>query len=131
MINYLISNNYIEIIENPKQPMWTTLKITDIGESFISSGESIKYSFVEENIRQRIPPYDHELYNQLREMRKILAEERKIPDYRVCGNNILLKLARYKPSKPDSMLKINGIGEKFMENYSRYFLNQIIKYKSR
>lgn len=131
LINYLVHNGYLEVIENVKRPELTTLQITDNGDRFISTGESINPFLVEENIIKRIPPYDEVLYQELRGLRKMLAEENNIPLYQVCGNNILLKLARHQPTDPNSMSKIRGIGRVFMEKYSNYFLNQIIAYKQR
>lgn len=131
MIKFLIENDLLENVESAKNSDWTVLQITDKGVNFISNAETINPFLTEEMIAKRIPPYDEVLYKELRELRKNISEKNNIPLQNICGNNILLKLARHQPSNPNSMRKIRGIGRIFMENYGSYFLNHIISYKQK
>lgn len=129
MINNLISLGYLNGKKNPKNPDWVILELSTSGKNFITSGNTIETQWVEKKIKKPIPPYDKELYSELRELRENLALERNIPLYTVCGNNILLELAHNMPSDPDSMIKISGIGKGFMTNYGEIFLKKIIEHK--
>lgn len=47
----------------------------------------------------------------------------------ICNNDILLEIARRKPTTLEELSSISGIGKVFIEKYGNYFVNEIIKYK--
>jgi ATP-dependent DNA helicase RecQ len=72
-----------------------------------------------------IGPYDEELFERLRTLRKSLADEANVPPYVVFGDNSLLLMARDKPTEVDEFLAISGVGQAKLERYGDEFMNAI------
>ena len=74
---------------------------------------------------EAIGPYDEALFEQLRALRKRLADEAGVPPYVVFGDNALLLMARDKPTKPEDFLRVSGVGQAKLERYGDAFMNAI------
>jgi ATP-dependent DNA helicase RecQ len=72
-------------------------------------------------------PQDEEeaLYLELKALRKRLADERNIPAYLVFSDATLQHMARFRPSTPEHLLAISGVGPKKLDTYGEYFLELI------
>jgi len=70
--------------------------------------------------------YDKELFEKLRLKRAEVAKELNVPAYIIFGDKTLKYLASEKPDDKESMLEINGIGEKKYDSFGEDFL-EIIK----
>ena len=103
------------------------LLITDKGMEFLSSPRYLNTILFNNQSRQ-ISPEDKILFNGLRDLRKDISITRNVPAYIICGNDVLLNMAREKPLNKDSLLSIKGVGEKFLENYGEAFLDLIGEY---
>ena len=75
--------------------------------------------------------YDHELFEQLRTLRKQLADEQDIPPYIVFSDRSLRDMAALLPKDDETMLEVSGVGEVKLERYGRTFLDWIKKYCQR
>ncbi|MBQ6619972.1 MAG: DNA helicase RecQ [Thermoguttaceae bacterium] len=73
-------------------------------------------------------PSDHNLFEELRQLRLRLAQRRHIPPYQVFTDKTLLELAARRPTNSDEMLGITGVGQKKMETYGEAFLELINRY---
>jgi len=71
---------------------------------------------------------DETLFEQLRQLRKRLADERGVPPYIVFSDVALRQMARDYPSKPVEFLRISGVGQKKLEEYGEIFLGEIASY---
>lgn len=69
-----------------------------------------------------------ELFETLRQLRMEIATERGVPPYVIFGDVTLRELAKYRPTKPDEMLKIYGIGTQKLKQFGRLFADQISDY---
>ncbi len=69
--------------------------------------------------------YDEELFEELRQKRAEIANEKGVPAYIIFGDKTLKHLANLKPFDKDSMLEVNGIGEKKFEQFGEEFLEVI------
>ena len=65
---------------------------------------------------------DSDLFDVLREVRLHLARERGVPPYVIFHDGVLRELARARPSTPDRMRRISGVGEAKMRDFSERFL---------
>jgi ATP-dependent DNA helicase RecQ len=74
--------------------------------------------------------YDHELFDQLRELRKQIADEQGIPPYVVFSDRTLRDMASIFPENNEAMLSVSGVGEVKLDRYGRQFLNLINRYRS-
>ena len=73
--------------------------------------------------------YDKELFEELRKVRFELSQDLGVAPYMIFGDKTLKLLSKYKPEDKDSMLEINGIGEKKFNSFGEKFLNAIYKFK--
>ena len=69
--------------------------------------------------------YDEELFESLRQKRAEIASEKGVPAYIIFGDKTLKHLANEKPFDKNSMLKVNGVGEKKFEQFGEEFLSVI------
>ena len=74
---------------------------------------------------------DNQLFDQLRTLRKRLADEQNIPPYMVFSDKTLAELSILKPSTRDEMLAVSGIGEVKLERYAEAFFEVIAKFTGR
>ena len=65
----------------------------------------------------------------LREKRATIAEDMGVPAYIIFNDKTLKYLASEKPDDKESMLEINGIGEKKYNSFGEEFLKIIKIYK--
>ena len=63
-----------------------------------------------------------ELFLELKELRKQLADARDVPAYVIFTDFTLLELARERPTTKEAMLQISGVGRKKLEQYGDAFL---------
>ena len=68
---------------------------------------------------------DRDLFEELRELRKQLAEEKQVPAYIVFGDSALRDMARRRPSTQEGFLDTHGVGHKKWADYGEQFLQCI------
>ncbi len=71
---------------------------------------------------------DEILFEKLRTLRKLLADERKVPAYIIFGDNTLRALAREYPQSLSDLEGIPGIGEKKRAEFGEVFTATIAGY---
>jgi len=72
-----------------------------------------------------VADYDDDLFQALRALRRRLAEAQGVPPYVVFGDATLYAMAAAKPSTPEQMLEITGVGETKLQRYGEDFLLEI------
>ena len=73
---------------------------------------------------------DAELFEQLRVLRRELADERQVPAYVVCNDATLRGLCRRRPHTKDELLEVTGIGERKAEEYGEVLLGAIATFEA-
>jgi ATP-dependent DNA helicase RecQ len=73
-------------------------------------------------------PYDEELFDELRRLRKELADAEGKPPYIVFGDATLVQMAREKPLSEEDLLGITGVGQSKLAKYGGDFLAAIAEY---
>jgi len=68
---------------------------------------------------------DRGLFDRLRTLRRIVAEERELPAFVVFGDATLRDLARIRPTTLQSMGRIPGIGERKLNELGERFITEI------
>ena len=68
---------------------------------------------------------DEELFDRLRELRRLLAAEQNVPAYVVFADAALADMATGKPSTEDEFLKVSGVGAVKLQRYGEAFLSEI------
>ncbi len=69
-----------------------------------------------------------ELFEQLRTLRKQLADEQNVPPYVIFTDTTLEDMARQKPTTPDALRNVSGVGERKLQLFGRQFLATITGY---
>ena len=71
---------------------------------------------------------DEALFEELRSLRKQLADAQGVPPYIVFGDATLVQMAREKPMDTPELLAITGVGQHKLEKYGLDFLDAIAAY---
>ncbi|SHE75855.1 ATP-dependent DNA helicase RecQ [Fodinibius roseus] len=72
--------------------------------------------------------YERDLFEQLREKRKEMADQQGIPPYVIFPDTTLMEMAYYFPRDEDDLLAIYGVGSVKQKKYGKDFLKLIGKY---
>ncbi len=72
--------------------------------------------------------YDRDLFEQLRLLRKELADEKGIPPFVVFGDLALRQMALYLPQSEENFSKIGGVGDAKLKQYGKIFTGVIQTY---
>ncbi len=75
--------------------------------------------------------YDQELFNQLRGLRKQIADRDGVPPYVVFGDASLAEMAATLPTDKEAFLQINGVGQAKLQRYGHEFMEEIIGFMCR
>jgi len=68
---------------------------------------------------------DQDLWEALRERRKVLADENNVPPYVIFHDKTLVQIAATKPQTSEAFLAINGVGQTKLERYGSAFLEVV------
>lgn len=77
----------------------------------------------------RIQPKTGGLFEHLRQVRKVLAQNEGVPPYLVVADTVLIDIARQKPSTLADVHEIKGMGEVKLKKYGLAFLKALQEYK--
>jgi ATP-dependent DNA helicase RecQ len=133
IIRQLIHHGYlIQDIAN-----YSVLKLTGAARPLLR-GEQV-LQLARPRIREQAPrkrpradaasgPYDEALFDDLRTLRKQLADAQGVPPYIVFGDATLVQMARDKPLDEQALLGVTGVGQHKLEKYGVEFLDAIAEY---
>jgi ATP-dependent DNA helicase RecQ len=66
--------------------------------------------------------YNKILFEQLRVLRKSVADKKRVPPFIIFGDVSLREMAFYLPQDSDSFMQITGVGRKKLAEYGEVFL---------
>jgi ATP-dependent DNA helicase RecQ len=78
--------------------------------------------------KAQIRPEDQELWEELRQCRKYLAEEHNVPPYVIFHDATLKEMIDVMPMSASEFLMIGGVGDSKMEKYGADFIEIICRY---
>jgi RecQ family ATP-dependent DNA helicase len=81
--------------------------------------------------RLEITDYEIPLFDDLRALRKQMADEAHVPPYVVFSDVSLREMAHFLPGNLDQFLNINGVGQRKLEKYGEPFLKIIGNYRAK
>ncbi|QKZ12347.1 DNA helicase RecQ [Spirosoma sp. KUDC1026] len=67
----------------------------------------------------------NELFEELRILRKQLADQQNVPPYVIFTDTTLEDMARQRPTTPDALRNVSGVGERKLQLFGRQFLEVI------
>ncbi len=71
---------------------------------------------------------DKGLFEELRKLRREIADKKSVPAFIIFGDAALRDMARRRPATLEGFLEVNGVGEKKSEQYGAVFLDVIKEY---
>ena len=74
---------------------------------------------------QEVAPQDHALWDALRALRRRLAEAAGVPPYVIFHDATLKEMARLRPSSPEALLTLHGVGQAKLDRYGAAFLETL------
>ncbi len=81
-----------------------------------------------EDSRKSEADLQRRLFNELREVRKKLAEENRLPPYMIFYNDTLIEMCEILPESEAMMLQVRGVGPHKYQRYGEPFLAAIKKF---
>lgn len=72
--------------------------------------------------------YDEHLFEELRKLRKEMADEQEIPPYVIFPDTTLMEMSYYYPQDEESLIGIYGVGSTKLKKYGDGFLEIIKEY---
>ena len=79
----------------------------------------------------RVTNYDKKLFIKLKELRKSMADELKLPPYIIFSDATLTEMAAACPLTEAEMLAVNGVGKTKYQRYGQQFVSTIENYLAR
>ena len=130
LINGLVARDLLSK-ESGKYP---TLSITPAGRTFLKNRE--KLTLTQPRARAEVAasveagplPPNLDLFEQLRQLRRTIADERGVPAYVIFGDTSLRQMASDLPQSRESFSQISGVGRVKLEELSGPFLELISEY---
>ncbi|MGZ4031210.1 MAG: DNA helicase RecQ, partial [Tumebacillaceae bacterium] len=81
-------------------------------------------------IRKQVAQVDNTLFEQLRNLRKEISQEEKVPPYIIFSDSTLREMSEYCPVDEASLLRIKGVGEAKFNKYGDVFLELLRAYSN-
>ena len=116
------------------EDQYQTLAVSQPGRSFLRQRERLTLTRPKSDPEvtpthdAAAPEYDRTLFEQLRTLRKRIADERNVPPYVIFGDAALQQMAVYFPQSRESFSRISGVGKAKLEQFSDEFLAAITDY---
>ena len=111
--------------------IYRTLRLTPKGSAMLRNREPIFGSLPQPEAtaatRKKAGEieHDHDLFNLLRSKRKDLAVAANVPPYVIFSDRTLIEIAAYYPMTPDSLKRINGIGQVKLKRYGDILIDLV------
>ena len=74
---------------------------------------------------QAVAPQDQGLWEKLRDLRRRLAEAAGVPPYVIFHDSTLKEMVRLRPSSPEDLLTLHGVGQTKLDRYGTAFLQTL------
>jgi len=115
---------------------YPTLALSEAGKKFLKEQQSISLPKIKSSIEVQSPKvklqgdfeYDQVLFEELRALRKKLADERGVPPFVIFGDASLREMAHYLPPDLNSFKQIFGVGEQKLAQFGEIFTALISSY---
>ncbi|MCT3524464.1 DNA helicase RecQ [Latilactobacillus curvatus] len=117
LIDYLVASGYLQASGG----QYPVLQITAAGVAVLKGQAKVTRKMAVKV--QKTLPEDNELFEQLRELRRDLAEEQGVPPFVIFSDKTLYSMCEIMPTSLPEMLDVKGVGENKLEKYGEQFLD--------
>ncbi|MGM9869948.1 MAG: HRDC domain-containing protein [Sodaliphilus sp.] len=91
--------------------------------SYLDDAKNVKRSTEKIDYKDLLSDEEFKRFSQMRKIRKDLAQSEAIPPFVVFTDAELAEFATHESLTLSLMRKVNGVGEKKLEKYGKYFVN--------
>ncbi|MEK5521221.1 DNA helicase RecQ [Heyndrickxia sporothermodurans] len=121
LIDFLTAEGYLRPTDGQYPVLMLTNQAVEVlrGESTVLRKERVK-------VKQLIE--DNQLFEQLRLLRKEIADTEKVPPYIIFSDQSLKEMSAKLPTSKNELLQIKGVGERKLEQYGDAFITVITSY---
>ncbi|WP_370875447.1 DNA helicase RecQ [Bacillus horti] len=123
-IDFLIAEQYLK----PTDSAYPTLELTAKSVPILKGEEQV-FRKIQVQVEQAEPLDD--VFEALRECRRALAEENKLPPYMIFSDKTLREMSAYIPLSEEELLQIHGVGSQKLEKYAEPFLEVLETYREK
>jgi ATP-dependent DNA helicase RecQ len=123
-------------IQDPEQ--FNSIRVTNAGQDVLFRAAEVLLPAAPDSVRSRsrdVEASTHvahpELFELLRQLRKRIADERRVPPYVIFPDSTLRVMAASLPHDPRSLRAIAGVGERKLVDFGGEFLREIREYVER
>ena len=120
-IDFLTAEGYLR----PTDGEFPVLMLTERSKTVLLNQEKV---WRKENVTITQIVQDDELFEQLRLVRKEIAEQENVPPYIIFSDATLHEMSGRLPLNNEELLQIKGIGQRKLASYGEPFLTAIQKY---
>lgn len=117
LLQRLVATGYLSLTESE----YPVLKLTPQAIPVLRSQAAVYQRVVQVPQRQA----DNTLFEELRRLRRTLAERDKVPPYVVFSDSTLKEMCQYCPQNEMELRKIKGVGDMKLARYGREFVAAI------
>ncbi|WP_448702873.1 DNA helicase RecQ [Mucilaginibacter sp. AW1-3] len=125
----LISTGYLQI-SGGEYPL---LQLTDKSEAVLKGLQKVEFiasQTTEERTDHVELPFEHDLLNELKNVRRNIAGNENVPAYVILADSTLMEIATYLPQNLDELRLISGFGDIKLARYGREFLEPVKSYSA-
>ncbi len=132
-MDFLIQEGYL-CTEGDEYPV---VRLEEKARGVLSGEEQVTYLYRKTEKTDNIPAAGADLqeggplYEELRALRRQLAQEAKIPPYMIFSNAALEDMARRRPRDMEGFLMVSGVGEVKAKKYGKVFLQKLKEWDER
>lgn len=117
LIDYLVASGFLQASSG----QYPVLQLAADGVGVLK-GETKVTRKMAVKVRQAVPE-DNELFEELRQLRRELAEEQGVPPFVIFSDKTLYSMCEIMPETLTEMLDVKGVGESKLEKYGELFLD--------
>lgn len=120
-IDFLTAEGYLK----PTDGTYPILMLTERAGEILKGNELV---YQKEKVQISKVVEDNELFERLRQLRRDIAEEEKVPPYIIFSDVTLREMSGQLPLNNEELMQIKGVGDRKLEAYGPQFLEAIQQY---
>ncbi|MDL2234373.1 DNA helicase RecQ [Ruminococcaceae bacterium OttesenSCG-928-L11] len=125
LVSYLTAQGYLEA----KGTTFPYIAATSKAVAFVRQRDTLTMRRKIRTAKSEASPIlHHGLYEQLRQLRRTIAEDQGVPPYLVFSDATLTDMCRHLPRTPEEMLLVSGVGRRKMDQFGEEFLFAVREY---
>ena len=119
LIDFLTAAGYLQAVGG----QYPTLSVTQMGVTILK-GKGQVYRKTARTVQQSVPE-NSALFEQLRTLRRQLAEDQQVPPFVIFSDKTLHSMCDVMPETDEAFLTVRGVGQSKLEKYGETFMATI------